>query len=214
MAALYDCTTLRKEQALLFLNRRGYAPALLCHSCGWVAGCDHCDARLTVHLRQRQLRCHHCAARRALPPACPACGGQLLTRGLGTEQIEDYLSSELRLSGAPHRQRFHARPGGGADPLRAGQRRGALRPAGHADAYQGPPLPGRAAGRGDRRRPAAVTAPIFAARNASHSCWCRYPGRAGRERRGGQVLVQTHHPEHPLLQALMARRLRGGDLHR
>jgi primosomal protein N' (replication factor Y) len=55
------------QQALLFLNRRGYAPTLQCHHCGWVAGCDHCDARLTVHLRKRCLRCHHCGARYPLP---------------------------------------------------------------------------------------------------------------------------------------------------
>lgn len=203
MAALYDCTTLRKEQALLFLNRRGYAPALLCHSCGWVAGCDHCDARLTVHLRQRQLRCHHCAARRALPPACPACGGQLLTRGLGTEQIEDYLRSELacpvhRIDSDSMRGReaaqtlYELASAGepcvllGTQMLTKGHHFPGVQLVGVIDADQ---LLYSADFRGEERLAQLLV---------------QVSGRAGRERRGGQVLVQTHHPEHPLLQALMA----------
>ena len=61
------------QQTLLFLNRRGYAPTLQCHDCGWIAECDACDARLTVHRRQRRLRCHHCGAGRTLPRQCPHC---------------------------------------------------------------------------------------------------------------------------------------------
>jgi primosomal protein N' (replication factor Y) len=67
LAAMRDTVVVARRQALLFLNRRGFAPTLQCHDCGWVAGCEHCDARLTVHLRQRSLRCHHCGARHALP---------------------------------------------------------------------------------------------------------------------------------------------------
>ena len=80
------------QQTLLFLNRRGYAPTLQCHDCGWIAECRACDARLTVHRRQRRLRCHHCGASRGLPRQCPHCHSeQLLSAGLGTEQTEEFL---------------------------------------------------------------------------------------------------------------------------
>jgi len=98
-AALIDAARqalARREQVLLFLNRRGYAASLLCHDCGWLAECNACDARLTVHRRQRQLRCHHCNARSQLPGQCPACrGNRLLTQGLGTEQTEEALQAQF-----------------------------------------------------------------------------------------------------------------------
>ena len=85
-------TLATRQQVLLFLNRRGYAPSLQCHDCGWVAECRACDARLTVHRRPGQLRCHHCGATQDLPRQCPQCHScNLLTAGLGTEQTEDFL---------------------------------------------------------------------------------------------------------------------------
>jgi primosomal protein N' (replication factor Y) len=81
------------EQALVFLNRRGFAPSLLCHQCGWIAECNRCDARMTLHLSQRKLHCHHCDTSRPLPSTCPTCNdSQLITRGEGTEQIEQSLT--------------------------------------------------------------------------------------------------------------------------
>ena len=74
---------------LLFLNRRGFAPALRCHDCGWVAECGHCDARETLHRKPPRLHCHHCGAREAVPEYCPGCRGRrLFATGLGTEQTE------------------------------------------------------------------------------------------------------------------------------
>ena len=81
------------EQALVFLNRRGFAPSLLCHQCGWLAECNRCDARMTLHLSQRKLHCHYCDTMRPLPRACPICNdSQLITKGEGTEQIEQSLT--------------------------------------------------------------------------------------------------------------------------
>ena len=78
---------------LVFLNRRGYAPTLLCTACGWVAPCRDCDARLTVHLRRGRLRCHHCGADAALPERCPQCGFAVKPVGQGTERIEETLAA-------------------------------------------------------------------------------------------------------------------------
>ncbi|MEM9759163.1 MAG: primosomal protein N', partial [Pseudomonadota bacterium] len=96
LQAIRDTTERDRRQTLLFLNRRGYAPTLQCHSCGWVGECKNCSARLTVHLRQRRLQCHHCGAKQTLPELCPTCGSpRLLTRGLGTEQTEAFLTAAL-----------------------------------------------------------------------------------------------------------------------
>ena len=83
----------RGEQAILFQNRRGYAPVLTCKACGWVPHCQNCDVSLTYHRQLNQLVCHYCGAVYQVPVECPACGEtNLLTRGYGTEKIE----SEVR----------------------------------------------------------------------------------------------------------------------
>ncbi|MFY3758383.1 replication restart helicase PriA, partial [Escherichia coli] len=75
------------NQVMLFLNRRGYAPALLCHECGWIAECQRCDRYYTLHQNHRQLRCHHCDSQRPVPHQCPQCGStHLVSVGVGTEQ--------------------------------------------------------------------------------------------------------------------------------
>lgn len=85
-------TLARHEQALLFLNRRGFAPTLICHSCGWVARCQSCDANLVIHHQANRLRCHHCGKEQKTPQTCPACNiGELLPLGLGTERVEQCL---------------------------------------------------------------------------------------------------------------------------
>src|SRR5207248_2408141 len=80
-------------QVLVFLNRRGYAPTLLCTACGWIAPCRECDARLTVHLAAARLRCHHCGADAPLPQRCPQCGFAVKPVGQGTQRIEETLGS-------------------------------------------------------------------------------------------------------------------------
>lgn len=80
------------KQVLVFINRRGFAPTLACHSCGWMAECGQCDARMTLHRQPPLLACHHCDSRRALPDACPECGsGDLRALGSGTERTEETL---------------------------------------------------------------------------------------------------------------------------
>lgn len=87
-------TLAKNEQVLIFLNRRGFAPTLICHSCGWVARCQRCDANLVTHYQKRLLRCHHCGHEQALIQQCPACKkNELMPLGLGTERIEKVLQN-------------------------------------------------------------------------------------------------------------------------
>ncbi len=84
----------KKEQVLIFLNRRGYAPVLICESCGWQANCPNCDAHFTLHLKPYQhLHCHHCGTINRLPDACPQCNQQQLKPiGMGTAKVEETLT--------------------------------------------------------------------------------------------------------------------------
>ena len=86
----------RKEQVILFQNRRGFAPMVECHVCGWVPKCKNCDVSLTYHKGLGMLTCHYCGYTEPLPSRCPACGGaDLRARGLGTEKIEDEIKALL-----------------------------------------------------------------------------------------------------------------------
>ena len=82
----------RGEQAILFQNRRGWAPMIECRQCGWVPRCEHCDVSLTLHKNLNQLSCHYCGFTYQIPTVCPACGGkELRGKGYGTEKIEDQI---------------------------------------------------------------------------------------------------------------------------
>lgn len=203
LAAMQE-TLHREQQVLLFLNRRGYAPSLQCHDCGWVANCDNCDARFTVHRRQRRLRCHHCGKTQSLPQTCPGChSGQLLTNGLGTEQTEDFLHQHF--SRWPiHRVDSDSMQGRHAmDDLVATINQG--EPCillGTQMLTKGHHFPGvtlvavidadamlfSADFRGEERMAQLLT---------------QVAGRAGRAEAGGRVIVQTHYPDHPVLQAIL-----------
>lgn len=202
LGALHKTIDIEKKQALLFLNRRGYAPTLQCHQCGWVAGCEHCDARMTVHLRKRLLQCHHCAARRSLPGQCPDCQSTaLMAHGLGTEQTESYLSSVMKCP--VHRIDSDAMRGPeamqslldianqqepcvilGTQMLTKGHHFPAVQLVGVIDADA---LMYSADFRGEERMAQLLT---------------QVSGRAGRESGGGRVIVQTHYPEEPLFASL------------
>jgi primosomal protein N' (replication factor Y) len=98
----------RGEQCLVLLNRRGYAPVLACHDCGWKSACPHCSAYRVFHKLDRSLRCHHCGFAERVPRACPDCGNlDIAPVGRGTEQVEEQLAGLLaevkRPNGAPAR---------------------------------------------------------------------------------------------------------------
>ena len=95
ITALQECVA-RGEQALVFINRRGYAPVLMCRSCGWISGCARCSARLVLHLPERRVRCHHCGHVSSPPAACPGCGNpDLQPVGQGTQRVEEALARLL-----------------------------------------------------------------------------------------------------------------------
>ncbi len=193
------------QQVLLFLNRRGYAPTLQCHDCGWVAECRACDARLTMHRRPARLRCHHCGATQAIPRQCPKChGDNLLTAGLGTEQTEDFLRRHFcqwpiyRVDSDSMQARHAMRelvaqvnreqPGIllGTQMLTKGHHFPAVGLVAIIDADA---MLFSADFRGEERMAQLLT---------------QVAGRAGRAEVPGQVLLQTHYPDHPALQAMLA----------
>ena len=193
-----------QQQVLLFLNRRGYAPTLQCHDCGWVAQCSACDARLTVHRRLGQLRCHHCGAGKPMPQRCPQChGSSLITAGLGTEQTEEFLRGRFdrwpvfRVDSDSMQARHAMRdlvslinrgePGIllGTQMLTKGHHFPAVSLVAVIDADA---LLFSADFRGQERMAQLLT---------------QVAGRAGRAEQPGEVLVQTHYPDHPALQAML-----------
>jgi len=197
-------TVKRNEQVLVFLNRRGFAPTLLCHDCGWIAGCDHCDTRLTVHAGDRRLRCHHCGFSRALPSTCPQCkSARLDFRGPGTERLELALT-----------QLFPHTPVVRIDRDTT-QRKHALRDK-LATVREGEPciLVGTQMLAKGHHFPDVTLVVMVDIDGALFSADLRGPermaqvltqvsGRAGRAQKPGRVLVQTHYPEHPLIAGLV-----------
>jgi len=192
------------QQALLFLNRRGYAPTLQCHDCGWIAECAACDARLTVHRRQRRLRCHHCGAARALPRQCPHCHSvHLLSAGLGTEQTEEFL-----------RERFGQWPIFRVDSDSM-QGKGAMQ-ALMAQINKGEPcilLGTQMLTKGHHFPGVNLVAVIdtdamlfsadFRGEERMAQLLTQVAGRAGRAELPGTVFLQTHYPDHPAMRAML-----------
>ncbi|HXI48396.1 MAG TPA: primosomal protein N' [Steroidobacteraceae bacterium] len=191
-------------QVIVFLNRRGYAPSLFCNSCGWVAPCAHCDARMTLHRRALKLRCHHCGAQAPVPAICASCGQALLPVGQGTERVEETLMrlfpdaplARLDRDTASARgaiqdvlERVHsgdARILVGTQMLTKGHHFPEVTLVVILDADQG------------------LFAGDFRATERLAQTITQVAGRAGREARPGEVMIQTQFPEHPLLQRLIA----------
>jgi primosomal protein N' (replication factor Y) len=191
-------------QVLLFLNRRGYAPTLLCHDCGWVSHCRRCDAHMTYYARSGRLRCHHCGAEHPVPAQCPDCGNlDLRPVGQGTERIEQVLKQLFPDTGIVRIDRDSTRRKGAMDALLAEVHSGEGRiligtqmlAKGHhfpnvtlvgiLDADQG------------------LFSIDFRAGERMAQLIVQVAGRAGRADKPGTVLIQTHVPDHPLLRLLV-----------
>lgn len=190
-------------QVLVFLNRRGFAPTLICASCGHIAGCERCDSRLTVHAHSRELRCHHCGASRALDAQCRECGESVKPLGEGTQRVEEALaarfpdhvitrvdSDSTQRKGAMHAVLEHATTGEadilvGTQMLSKGHHFPKLTLVGVVNADQG------------------LFGTDFRSAERMAQSIVQVAGRAGRERRRGEVLIQTAFPDNPFWATLI-----------
>jgi primosomal protein N' (replication factor Y) len=190
-------------QVLVFLNRRGYAPALLCTACGWMAPCSECDARMTVHLSAQRLRCHHCGADFGLPARCPACGCAVKPVGQGTERIEESLAARFPQVPLVRLDRDVVRKRGDVEEAVRRMQSGEARI-----------LVGTQMVTKGHDFPQLTLVVVLNADQGLFSCDFRGPeriaqtliqvaGRAGRRSRPGEVLIQTELPTHPLLLSLL-----------
>jgi primosomal protein N' (replication factor Y) len=203
LAALAE-TLARGEQALVFRNRRGFAPVLLCHACGWHAECPRCERPMTLHAAHAVLRCHHCGHQQRRPPACPACDDRgLLPVGVGTERLEAGLALRFPAHRVLRVDRDSMRRRGSFDALLDTLADGG--PAllvGTQMLAKGHDLPNLTL---------VVLAdvdgglfsPDFRAPERLAQLIVQVAGRAGRAARPGRVLLQTHQPDHPLLARLL-----------
>jgi primosomal protein N' (replication factor Y) len=191
-------------QVLLYLNRRGYAPTLFCPGCGWVAPCHRCDARLTVHQRQRLLACHHCGHEQALPEACPDCGQPLKPVGQGTERIEETLAARFPTLPLVRLDRDAVRRRGSLEStlgrIASGEARLLVGTQMLTKGHDFPEVSLVVVLNADQ----GLFGTDFRASERLAQTIVQVAGRAGRAERPGEVLIQTEFPEHPLLQRLIA----------
>lgn len=193
----------QKEQSLIFLNRRGYAPVLACQYCGWISGCDRCSANLVVHLATKTLRCHYCGVQQRIPRQCPGCGSvEINAMGRGTQRVELELGSRFPGSRILRIDSDTARSGLGGllEAARTGE----------ADILIGTQI--LAKGHhfekvtlvGVLNADAGLFAADYRAPERLFAQLQQVAGRAGRADFPGEVLIQTRFPGHRLYQALLS----------
>ena len=192
------------NQVLLFLNRRGFAPVLLCHECGWIDECHHCEKPYTYHQHQRVLRCHHCGAQKTVPMQCGHCGStHLVTTGLGTEQLEETLKARFPQYNIARIDRDStARKGkleGYLEDIQQGKRQILIGTQMLAKGHHFPNVTLVALVNVDN----ALFSLDFRAEERLAQLYVQVAGRSGRAEKQGEVVLQTHYPDHPLLTTLL-----------
>ncbi|EKT61238.1 primosomal protein N' [Providencia sneebia] len=194
----------QNNQVILFLNRRGFSPALICHECGWIAECPRCDHYYTLHQNFHQLRCHQCDSQRPVPRQCPDCGStNLVPVGMGTEQLEEGITAlfpdipvtridrDTTSRKGELEQHLNDVYAGGARILIGTQML--------AKGHHFPDVTLVALLDVD----GALFSSDFRAAERFAQLYVQVSGRAGRAGKQGEVFLQTHHPEHPLLLTLL-----------
>ena len=193
------------EQSLMFINRRGYAPVLMCTACGWMSGCANCAGKMVLHLKDRRLRCHHCGQQARVPHACPGCGNtDLQPIGIGTQRVESALQERFPQARILRVDRDSTRNKGAWDAMRKQIHEGKVDilvgTQMLAKGHDFPNLtlvgvlnPDSALYSSDFRAPEKLLAQLV-----------QVAGRAGRADKPGEVLIQTAFPDHPLFRALRA----------
>ena len=192
------------NQVLLFLNRRGFAPVLLCHECGWIDECHHCEKPYTYHQHQRVLRCHHCGAQKTVPMQCGHCGStHLVTTGLGTEQLEKTLKARFPQYNIARIDRDStARKGkleGYLEDIQQGKSQILIGTQMLAKGHHFPNVTLVALVNVDN----ALFSLDFRAEERLAQLYVQVAGRSGRAEKQGEVVLQTHYPDHPLLTTLL-----------
>lgn len=192
------------NQVLLFLNRRGYAPVMICHDCGWIATCGHCDARYTLHWKSKKLRCHHCESEQNLIKNCPTCtSSNLVFLGQGTERIEDVLAKNFAAYQTVRIDRDNTRKKGALNDLlnqvHTGEAQILIGTQMLAKGHHFPNVTLVAILDAD----SGLFSIDFRASERIGQLLMQVSGRAGRSDQAGEVIIQTRHPEHPLLQQLI-----------
>jgi len=194
----------RAEQALVFINRRGFSPSLLCSGCGWQAQCARCSARLVVHRDAGELRCHHCGHAEQLARVCPSCGNvDLVPLGFGTQRLERALVERFPEARIARIDRDSTARKGSFESLRKRMQ------AGEIDVLVGTQMLAKG-----HDFPRLTLVGVLGADNALYSGDFRaterlgallfqVAGRAGRADLPGEVIVQTDFPSHPVYRALI-----------
>jgi primosomal protein N' (replication factor Y) (superfamily II helicase) len=192
-------------QVLLFINRRGFAPCLLCEACGWRSECPRCDAGMTLHRSAGRLHCHHCDHRAPIPDRCPDCSAHTLAAvGQGTQRIEEVLTQRLPGVTIARLDRDSTRSRGSLERTLDAARRGDTRVLiGTQMLAKGHDLPGvslAAVLDADQ----GLFGLDFRAQERLAQIIIQVAGRSGRGARPGEVLVQTRFPDHPTLRKLIS----------
>lgn len=192
------------NQVMLFLNRRGFAPVLLCHECGWICQCQSCEKPYTYHQKSRILKCHHCASQHIVPLQCAECGStHLITTGLGTEQLEQVLAQRFPQFTVTRLDRDSTARKGSLEQhladIQAGKSQILIGTQMLAKGHHFPNVTLVALVNVD----SALFSTDFRAEERLAQLYIQVAGRAGRGSKAGEVVLQTHYPSHPLLKNLL-----------
>jgi primosomal protein N' (replication factor Y) len=192
------------NQVLLFINRRGFAPTLLCHDCGWIARCQRCDSHMTYHHAKNRLRCHHCGAERRAEQTCPDChSATLIPVGEGTERVEQTLQKHFPNNDVIRIDRDTTRRKGALENLLKDVHEGGAKILlGTQMLAKGHHFPDVTLV-GILNVDQGLFSVDFRALEKTAQLIVQVAGRAGRAEKPGEVMLQTHYPDHPLLQTLL-----------
>jgi primosomal protein N' (replication factor Y) len=192
------------DQVLLFQNRRGYSPTLICNACGWHSGCKNCDISMTYHKAFNEMRCHYCSAKAAVPKACPQCGSaSIFDLGLGTEKVEDELSRLMPEAKIARMDLDTAGTQNAIDKILLDFEMGQI------DVLIGTQMITKGldfdriglVGILDADR--LIQFPDFRANERAFQLMLQVGGRAGRRKKQGRVIIQTTLVGHPLIQDVL-----------
>lgn len=194
----------KNQQVMLFINRRGYSPAIICHECGWLSECKRCSSFYTFHKQSQRLICHHCGSMHALPKQCPSCQStQLFPVGQGTEQLEEYLTQEIPEADVIRIDRDStSKKHAFEEALEAIHNSKKTIILGTQMLAKGHHFP-RVSLVAILDVDGALYSSDFRASERLAQLVTQVSGRAGRGSQKGNILLQTYHPENDLLQDLL-----------